>query len=190
MLAALPAGAHLVVSSSMPVRDLEWYARPRADVTVHANRGANGIDGVLSTAIGVALATGAPTACLLGDVAFLHDSNALLGIADRGIDLTAVVVDNDGGGIFSFLPQAAALPVGAASSSSSARPTASGPSTSPPPTASPRSPSSPPTAWPRPIAATAAAGGVHVVVVRTDRAANVKLHAELHAAVAAAVSAA
>ena len=56
LLAALPAGAHLVVASSMPVRDLEWYAVPRADVTVHSNRGANGIDGTMSTAIGVALA--------------------------------------------------------------------------------------------------------------------------------------
>jgi 2-succinyl-5-enolpyruvyl-6-hydroxy-3-cyclohexene-1-carboxylate synthase len=110
LLAALPSGSHLVVASSMPVRDLEWYATPRADVHVHSNRGVNGIDGVVSTAIGVALGTGATTACLLGDVALLHDSNALIGIADRGIDLTIVVVDNDGGGIFSFLPQATSLP--------------------------------------------------------------------------------
>ena len=62
-------------------------------------------------AIGVALATGAPTTLLIGDVAFLHDTNGLLGAAARSVDLTVVVVDNDGGGIFSFLPQASALPV-------------------------------------------------------------------------------
>jgi 2-succinyl-5-enolpyruvyl-6-hydroxy-3-cyclohexene-1-carboxylate synthase len=106
---AAPAGSVLVVSSSMPVRDVEWYGRRRADVTVLANRGANGIDGVVSTAAGAALGTGHRTIALLGDVAFLHDGNGLLGLASRPIDLTLVVVDNDGGGIFSFLPQATAM---------------------------------------------------------------------------------
>jgi 2-succinyl-5-enolpyruvyl-6-hydroxy-3-cyclohexene-1-carboxylate synthase len=108
-LAALGEGSSLVVSSSMPVRDLEWYGAPRDGVQVIANRGANGIDGVTSTAVGVALATGAPTTVLIGDVAFLHDTNGLLGAASRDIELTVVVVDNDGGGIFSFLPQAQLL---------------------------------------------------------------------------------
>ncbi len=108
--AALAEGSSLVVSSSMPVRDLEWYGAPRTGVAVFANRGANGIDGVTSTALGVALAHGAPTTLLIGDIAFLHDSNGLLGAVRREVDLTAVVVDNDGGGIFSFLPQAQQLP--------------------------------------------------------------------------------
>lgn len=104
----LAPGSSLVVSSSMPVRDLEWYVPAADGVRVLANRGANGIDGVVSTAVGAAL-DGAPTALLIGDVAFLHDVNGLLGLAARPVDLLIVVVDNDGGGIFSFLPQADAL---------------------------------------------------------------------------------
>jgi 2-succinyl-5-enolpyruvyl-6-hydroxy-3-cyclohexene-1-carboxylate synthase len=107
-LALVPAGGTLVVSSSMPVRDLEWFAPARDDVSVLANRGANGIDGVTSTAVGAAL-TWTPTVLLIGDVAFLHDTNALLGLARRGTSLVIVVIDNDGGGIFSFLPQRTGL---------------------------------------------------------------------------------
>jgi 2-succinyl-5-enolpyruvyl-6-hydroxy-3-cyclohexene-1-carboxylate synthase len=107
-LGAVPPGGVLVTSSSMPVRDLEWFAPARQDVRVVANRGANGIDGVTSTAVGVAL-TWTPTVLLTGDVAFLHDTNALIGLARRGVTMAIVVVDNDGGGIFSFLPQAERL---------------------------------------------------------------------------------
>lgn len=107
-LGAVPAGGTLVVSSSMPVRDVESFAPPRGDVRIVANRGANGIDGVTSTAVGVALSW-TPTVLLTGDVAFLHDTNALIGLVRRGVSLTIVVVDNDGGGIFSFLPQAELL---------------------------------------------------------------------------------
>ncbi len=99
----------LVVSSSMPIRDVEWFGDPTGAATVFANRGANGIDGVVATAIGVALAAGRPTTVLLGDVALCHDASSLTAIARRDIELKIVVIDNDGGGIFSFLPQAAHL---------------------------------------------------------------------------------
>ena len=104
--AALPDDTGMVVSSSMPVRDLEWFGGRAA--RAHANRGANGIDGVVSTALGRALAIG-PTVALVGDIAFVHDSNALVALRDRPADLRIVVVDNGGGGIFSFLPQATEL---------------------------------------------------------------------------------
>jgi 2-succinyl-5-enolpyruvyl-6-hydroxy-3-cyclohexene-1-carboxylate synthase len=110
VVAAAPAGSRLMVSSSMPIRDVEWYAPPRRDLTVLSNRGANGIDGVLSTAIGAALSDGGPTIALLGDLAFLYDAGALLWATARPVALTIVVIDNSGGGIFSFLPQASALP--------------------------------------------------------------------------------
>lgn len=181
---ALPPGGQLVVSSSMPIRDLEWYVVPAAPVTVHANRGANGIDGVVSTAVGVAAGSGAPTALVIGDVAFLHDSNGLLGAAGRGIDLVVVVIDNDGGGIFSFLPQGAALdpdvfeqlygtphgldlvalaaaygvPAEAIDDVGAA------------------------------VGEALSAGGVQVLVVRTDRADNLVLHQRLNAAVASALA--
>lgn len=102
-----PAGAVLTVASSMPVRDLEWFGGRVA--TAFANRGANGIDGVTSTGLGRAL-SGRPSVVLIGDLAFVHDSSALVALAERGADLRIVVVDNNGGGIFSFLPQASALP--------------------------------------------------------------------------------
>ena len=78
-----PTAPQLVVASSMPVRDLEWFGGPHG-ASAHANRGANGIDGVVSTAIGVALGGGAPTVVLLGDIAFVHDASALIGLAAAG----------------------------------------------------------------------------------------------------------
>jgi 2-succinyl-5-enolpyruvyl-6-hydroxy-3-cyclohexene-1-carboxylate synthase len=181
---AAPPAAMVVASSSMPVRDLEWWGRPREDLTVVANRGANGIDGVVATAIGVAVGSGAPTVAVVGDLAFLYDAGALLWATSRPVQLTVVVVDNDGGGIFSFLPQAAQLP-----------------------------PARFERFWGTPhgvdVAGVAAAygvpvervatpdalrdrvgdphPGVSVLVVHTDRADNVAVHARLNAAVAAAV---
>jgi 2-succinyl-5-enolpyruvyl-6-hydroxy-3-cyclohexene-1-carboxylate synthase len=98
----------LMVSSSMPIRDVEWFAK-RCPRVVVANRGVNGIDGVVSTGIGVALGSEKPVTVLIGDVAFLHDSNSLINLAQRNVAVRVVVVDNNGGGIFSFLDQARTL---------------------------------------------------------------------------------
>jgi 2-succinyl-5-enolpyruvyl-6-hydroxy-3-cyclohexene-1-carboxylate synthase len=182
---AMPSGSCLVVSSSMPIRDVEWFAPARRGVRVISNRGANGIDGVVSTAVGVAL-SGVPTALLIGDVAFLHDANGLIGLSRRGVDLTIVVVDNDGGGIFSFLPQAAQLPfdrfellfgtphgvdlLGLARAHDL-----------------PVERVEAPTSLGDAVRRRHDAGGVSVVVVETWREANVAVHEELNAAVAAAL---
>jgi 2-succinyl-5-enolpyruvyl-6-hydroxy-3-cyclohexene-1-carboxylate synthase len=105
---AVPAGATVVIAASMPIRDVETFwpvldAPPRA----LANRGANGIDGTISTAYGVAAADpGRPTYLLIGDVALAHDVGGLLAGRRLGVALTIVVIDNAGGGIFDFLPVA------------------------------------------------------------------------------------
>ena len=103
-------GMTLYVGNSMPVRDLDtffWSSRER--IRIMGNRGANGIDGVVSSALGASAGAGQnrPTMLVLGDLSFFHDLNGLLAARLHGLNLTIVLINNDGGGIFSFLPQAA-----------------------------------------------------------------------------------
>ncbi|HLA64054.1 MAG TPA: 2-succinyl-5-enolpyruvyl-6-hydroxy-3-cyclohexene-1-carboxylic-acid synthase, partial [Rhodothermales bacterium] len=96
--AAIPAGGGLVAAASMPVRDLDAFAAPGgAAVRVAANRGASGIDGTVGTAVGFARGLGAPTLLLIGDLALLHDLNALT-LLREGPPVVVVAVNNDGGG--------------------------------------------------------------------------------------------
>jgi 2-succinyl-5-enolpyruvyl-6-hydroxy-3-cyclohexene-1-carboxylate synthase len=106
----LPDGTTLYVGNSMPVRDMDtffWCVSRR--IRCMGNRGANGIDGVLSSALGASAvrAGDEPTVLVVGDLSFFHDLNGLLAARLHSLDLTIVLVNNDGGGIFSFLPQAA-----------------------------------------------------------------------------------
>ena len=108
LASALPEGALLWCGSSQPVRDIDCVLLPRADLRVLASRGTSGIDGTTSSAIGAALAHGGPAVAVIGDLTFLHDAAGLaLGPDEPRPDLCLVVVNNDGGGIFSALEQAA-----------------------------------------------------------------------------------
>jgi 2-succinyl-5-enolpyruvyl-6-hydroxy-3-cyclohexene-1-carboxylate synthase len=183
VVTVVPSETALVLASSMPVRDVESFAPARDGLTFHANRGVNGIDGFVSTVLGIASGSesGGATVGLLGDLCFLHDTNGLLGAVDRGVDATFVVVDNGGGGIFSFLPQAElvehfetlfgtpqlvdvaavasvhGIPVNEAETAADVAPA---------------------------VQAAIEDGGVQVVRVRTDRQTNVTRHREIWAAVA------
>jgi 2-succinyl-5-enolpyruvyl-6-hydroxy-3-cyclohexene-1-carboxylate synthase len=108
LVAALPDGAQLVLGSSNPVRDVALAAAPRPGVTVRSNRGVAGIDGTVSTAVGAALAHPGPTYALLGDLTLLHDTTGLvIGPDEPRPDLTIVVLNDGGGGIFGLLEQGA-----------------------------------------------------------------------------------
>ncbi|MBI2166362.1 MAG: 2-succinyl-5-enolpyruvyl-6-hydroxy-3-cyclohexene-1-carboxylic-acid synthase [Chloroflexi bacterium] len=103
----LPEDAILFVGNSMPVRDLEtFFPSVHKRVRFLANRGANGIDGVVSSALGADAATGKKVVLVLGDISFYHDMNGLLAAKSHSLDATIIVLNNNGGGIFSFLPQA------------------------------------------------------------------------------------
>jgi len=106
LAALLPAGGAVFAGNSMPVRDVDsfWPAGGPA-VRILANRGASGIDGVVSAALGAAAVSEGPLALLIGDLSFYHDMNGLLAAKRFGLSATIVLINNDGGGIFSFLPQ-------------------------------------------------------------------------------------
>jgi 2-succinyl-5-enolpyruvyl-6-hydroxy-3-cyclohexene-1-carboxylate synthase len=108
--ALLPDGAMLWAGNSMPVRDMDdWLSGSDRAIRPLSNRGANGIDGVVSTALGAAAADLGPVVLVVGDLSFLHDLNALVTARLHGLSATIVLIDNDGGGIFSFLPQATTI---------------------------------------------------------------------------------
>lgn len=182
--ARVPAGGRLCVASSMPIRDVETFAA-RGHAPVLASRGANGIDGTLATAFGVAAGHDGPVAVLLGDVAFAYDLSALACAKRHGQALAIVVLNNDGGGIFEFLPLAGidratfeehvATPPGLDIAHAAALyacdhviPTdASG--------------------FQAALDAALAADRTTIIEVRTERAANVALHREVWAAVSTAI---
>ncbi|TWN78542.1 2-succinyl-5-enolpyruvyl-6-hydroxy-3- cyclohexene-1-carboxylate synthase [Bacillus paralicheniformis] len=104
----IPENSSLFVGNSMPIRDADtFFENQERSFRIFANRGANGIDGVVSTALGIYAATKEPVTLVIGDLSFYHDLNGLLVSKTLDIPLTVVLVNNDGGGIFSFLPQSA-----------------------------------------------------------------------------------
>jgi 2-succinyl-5-enolpyruvyl-6-hydroxy-3-cyclohexene-1-carboxylate synthase len=107
----LPDGAVMYAGNSMPVRDLDTFL-PKSSRSLRclANRGANGIDGVVSSALGATAVTPGPVVLVIGDISLYHDLNGLLAARKYSLDLLVVLLNNDGGGIFSFLPQAEAVP--------------------------------------------------------------------------------
>ncbi|MEO8575096.1 MAG: 2-succinyl-5-enolpyruvyl-6-hydroxy-3-cyclohexene-1-carboxylic-acid synthase [Gemmatimonadales bacterium] len=191
VVASLPSSATIFVSSSMPVRDLDAFgAGDDRALRVLANRGANGIDGVVSTALGAAAgfkAIGAgPLVLVIGDLALYHDMNGLLSAKLYSLDATVVLLNNDGGGIFSFLPQAAhpevfeqlfGTPHGLDFSAAAELYAADYQRV----TDSKSLRSAVETGIGQP--------GLHLIELRTDRARNVTLHREAWAAVASAVDA-
>ena len=187
----LPDGAVLWAGNSMPVRDLDgWLPSTGRALRVHSNRGANGIDGVISTALGSAAVAGAPVVLVVGDVSFLHDLGALVTARLTSVNLTVVLIQNDGGGIFSFLPQAVAdAPgVGLPEHYELLFGTPHGIETGPIVEAmGHRHERVDARSLPAALRAAVGRTGVTVLELRTDRARNVELHRAASAAVAAAL---
>jgi 2-succinyl-5-enolpyruvyl-6-hydroxy-3-cyclohexene-1-carboxylate synthase len=181
---AAPSNSIIYAGSSMPIRDLDSFAGPlRSDIDVLANRGASGIDGLLSSAAGAAAAESKRVIALTGDVAALHDINALELIARESLPVTIVAVNNDGGGIFSFLPQAGVVD-GESFDAAFAAPHG-------------RSLAEIATAFglpaqaltsPQQLEESMSASGPMLVEVHTDREENVAVHQRLHQAVLDAIS--
>lgn len=107
LLHVIPEESVIFVANSMPVRDLDTFFIPNEKlVFIQANRGVSGIDGTLSSALGVASVTKKHVTLIIGDLSFYHDLNSLLVAMQYNIDITILLINNNGGGIFSFLPQA------------------------------------------------------------------------------------
>jgi 2-succinyl-5-enolpyruvyl-6-hydroxy-3-cyclohexene-1-carboxylate synthase len=189
---ALPDGGLVWAGNSMPVRDLDdWLPGGSRAIRPLSNRGANGIDGVVSTALGAAAADVGPVALVVGDVSFLHDLNALVAARLHGLSATIVLIDNDGGGIFSFLPQATtdAPEVGLPDHYEELFGTPHGIDVGPIVTAlGGEYRSVGPGGLRAAVADSLGRPGVQVLSFRTDRARNVELHREAAAAVADALS--
>ncbi|HEY6637294.1 MAG TPA: 2-succinyl-5-enolpyruvyl-6-hydroxy-3-cyclohexene-1-carboxylic-acid synthase [Solirubrobacterales bacterium] len=178
---ALRDGDAVLAASSMPVRDLEAFLRPGPEgVRFASNRGANGIDGLVSTSAGLAAGTGTRTWVVLGDLALFHDIGGLAAVR-HAPDLRLIVIDNSGGGIFHFLPQEQAMPVAefeALLGTPAGRDPADTAGLFDLSVAVPASPGE---------LEEALAGDARMIVVRTDRARNLELHRELSATAAEAV---
>ncbi len=181
----LPDHATLFIGNSMPVRDMDTFFPGRsASLRLLSNRGASGIDGLVSSALGAAATSDDPVVLCIGDLSFYHDLNGLLAAKQHAISLTIVLVNNDGGGIFSFLPQAAYPeqfellfgtphgldfhPVVEMYGGSFQRATS----------------------WESlrgAVTSGISSGGLHVVEMRTDRTVNVRQHADVWSAAARAL---
>jgi 2-succinyl-5-enolpyruvyl-6-hydroxy-3-cyclohexene-1-carboxylate synthase len=104
IIGLMPEQSNLMLGNSMPVRDVDFFGSSDKNLNIFSNRGASGIDGLNSTAIGIAAGSNNPTALLIGDLAFYHDSNGLHTAYKYEIPLTIALIDNNGGGIFGMLP--------------------------------------------------------------------------------------
>ncbi len=105
VLESIPEDSHVMISNSMPIRDLDYFASSlEKNICIHTNRGASGIDGINSTALGIAAATKSPVYLITGDLAFYHDLNGLIASRKYDIPLTVILINNNGGGIFELLP--------------------------------------------------------------------------------------